>query len=116
MYYRVRQIYDGGMEHVSGTVKVGIGEEQPSSAAVLGNYPNPFQASTTITYEVRTLTDIQLAIWDLSGQPVQLLVERQQNSGVYQARFDADGLPSGTYFVRLRTPEGVESHKIILAK
>ena len=117
IYYRVRQIFSGGMERVSGTVKVGIGgEEQPHSATVIGNYPNPFNASTTISYEVREPSDVSLGIWDLSGQAVRHLVDRRLMPGTYHARFDAEGLPSGTYFVRLRTPEGIESHKVTLAK
>ncbi len=116
VYYRVRQILSDEVERVSGTIKVGIGGEQPHSAVLIGNYPNPFNATTTITYEVRQTSDVQLGIWDLSGQPVQALVDRRQSPGTYQARFEADGLPSGTYFVRLRTPGGLESHKVILTK
>lgn len=115
-YYRIRQQFEDGVERVSSMMKVGIGEEQPSSAAVIGNYPNPFNASTTIIYEVREMTELHLAIWDLSGQPIQTLVDRTQSAGTYQAHFDANDLPSGTYFVRLRTPDGIQSHKITLTK
>lgn len=116
VYYRVRQVLSSGMERVSGTIRVGVGDEQPSSVRVIGNYPNPFNVSTVITYEVREYSDIQMAVWDLSGQPVKTLVDRRLSPGTYQARFEGDDLPSGTYFVRLRTPHGVESHKLILAK
>ncbi len=116
VFFRVRQIMEDGFEEVSGTLKVGIGEEQPSAAVILGNYPNPFNTRTTISYEILESSDIELAVWDLSGQPVQTLVDRKLDPGIYEIAFDAGQLPSGTYFVQLRTSSGVQSHKVILAK
>lgn len=115
-YYRVRQIFRQGADRVSGTLKVGLGAEKPKIVVLFGNFPNPFNAATTITYELRENMNVHLAVWDLAGQPVATLVNRRQGPGVFETRFEAGDLPSGTYFVRLRTSEGIESHKMILTK
>jgi hypothetical protein len=116
-YYRIRQVFSDGMETVSRSLKVGMGnvpdEEQD---ALLNNYPNPFNPATTITYQLREDQHVQVSVWDLSGQLVAVLVDENQEAGEHQVPFEARDLPSGTYFVRMRTLEGVRSHQIILTK
>lgn len=116
VFYRIRQLTPEGGEVLSGTLRVGLGTGEAASVVLLGNFPNPFNATTTLTYEVRERMHIRLVIWDLAGQPVASLIDEIQNAGVYEARFDAADLPSGTYFARLRTPNRTISHKMILTK
>ncbi len=115
-FYRLRQIYPGGAERVSGTIKVGMGEVQPERITLVGNFPNPFNDMTTISYIVREQAHVRISVWDVSGQSVRGLVDRTQGPGSYEVRFDAGDLPSGTYFVRLRSRRGTKSHKMILMK
>ena len=97
-------------------IKVGLGAELPQSVVLIGNFPNPFNATTTISYEVREMEAVRLAVWDLAGQQVGVLVDRVHSPGTYEVAFSAENLPSGTYFARLETEEGIESHKMILTK
>lgn len=115
-FYRLRQIFAGGAERVSSTIKVGMGEEQPERITLVGNFPNPFNNLTTISYVVKEQTHVRLSVWDLSGQSISQLVDRVQTPGFYDVQFDAGDLPSGTYFVRLQGPGGTKSHKMILMK
>ena len=115
LFYRIRQLFSDGTERLSGTIKMGLGEEV-HSVSLVGNFPNPFNASTTITYEVHESEYIRLSIWDLSGQSIEELVNGIQDPGVYEVHFNANDLPSGTYFVRMQTPEGLQSSKMILMK
>lgn len=115
-YFRLRQVFAGGFERTSGTIKVGLGSEQPEQVTLVGNFPNPFNASTTISYSVAELSQIDLSVWDLSGQPVRQLVDQNQGPGFHEMQFDAGDLPSGTYFIRLETPSGTKSHKMILMR
>lgn len=116
-FYRVRQVFANGGERVSATIKLGLGPaELPATATLLGNFPNPFQSTTTITYEVQTAQQVRISVWDLSGHQVRVLVDQVQTAGKYEIVFQAGDLPSGTYFVRLETPSAVQSHQIILAK
>ena len=85
-------------------------------AAILGNYPNPFNPETTIRFEVRAAQPIRLSVFNVLGQRVQVLVDGWMESGEHEARFDGYGLPSGTYFTRLETTAGVVTHIIMLAK
>ncbi|MEX0746651.1 MAG: LamG-like jellyroll fold domain-containing protein, partial [Rhodothermales bacterium] len=113
-YYRVRQVYRRGVDRISGVIKVGLGAELPQTVLLIGNFPNPFNATTTISYEVRENEAVRLSVWDLAGQQIALLVNRVHAPGTYEVTFSADNLPSGTYFARMETEAGIRSHKMIL--
>jgi hypothetical protein len=115
-YFRLRQIFASGFERISGTIKVGLGVERPEQVTLVGNFPNPFNGSTTISYSVTEPLQVELSVWDLSGQPVRQLLDRDQGPGFHEMQFDAGDLPSGTYFIRLETPSGTKSHKMILMR
>lgn len=117
LYYRVRQRYRDGTSDVSGTLKVGLGADTTRAAATLiGNFPNPFQETTTVTYEVETARPVTVTIWDLAGHRVAQLAEGMHTPGYYERTFRAKDLPSGTYFVRLETPGGQQSHRMVLLR
>ena len=113
---RVRQQFTDGAERVSGTLKVGLGGGQASNVQLIGNFPNPFSETTTIAFEVRERQEVHLSVWDLSGHRLAELVNETKAPGYYEMPFQANNLPSGTYFVRLQTPEQTASHKMILLK
>ncbi len=69
------------------------------------NFPNPFNAQTTIGYELPAVTTVKLVIYDVLGKEVETLVNQVQNSGSYSVNFDAKDLPSGIYYYRLSTKE-----------
>ncbi|HMB90695.1 MAG TPA: LamG-like jellyroll fold domain-containing protein [Rhodothermales bacterium] len=115
-FYRVRQHFASGAERTSAAIKLGMARNEEENVVLLGNFPNPFNPTTTIAYDVREAQQVRLAVWDLSGQQVRLLVNRTQQPGHYEVRFDATELPSGTYFVRLSTRQSTQSHKMILTK
>jgi hypothetical protein len=117
LYYRVRQRYRDGTTHLSGTLKVGLGADTTSAAATLiGNFPNPFRETTTVTYEVEASLPVTITIWDLAGHRVAQLAEGVHAPGYYERTFRAADLPSGTYFVRLETPTGLQSHRMVLLR
>ncbi|GAB5519041.1 MAG: hypothetical protein RhofKO_12920 [Rhodothermales bacterium] len=65
------------------------------------NYPEPFSQQTTIRYEVIDTVPVQLHVYDLLGRRVRTLVDGVQDAGVYDVVYEADDLPTGTYFYRL---------------
>ncbi|GAB5517988.1 MAG: hypothetical protein RhofKO_02390 [Rhodothermales bacterium] len=65
------------------------------------NYPEPFSQQTTIRYEVINTVPVQIHVYDLLGRRVRTLVDGVQEAGVYDVVFEADDLPTGTYFYRL---------------
>ncbi|MCB0293321.1 MAG: T9SS type A sorting domain-containing protein, partial [Calditrichaeota bacterium] len=86
-----------------------ISDEQavlPAEYALLPNYPNPFNPSTTIQYDLPQASEITLTIYNMLGQQVRVLVQQSQPVGRHSSVWDgldADGLPvsSGIYFYRL---------------
>ena len=117
MFYRVRELLPGGGERVSDAVKVGMGRQDEDMTVVLtGSFPNPFNPATRISYTVRETQYVRLSVWDLSGQMISLLVDETVTPGYHEVPFDAEGLPSGSYFVRLSTSEGTQTHQMVLMK
>ena len=112
--YRLKQIdFDGAFSY---SEIVRIESKKPSEFALKGNYPNPFNPSTTIMYELPVESQINLLVFDLQGRLVQRLVDQQQRAGQYEVVFDANGLPSGTYFYRLQVGDRVYSNSMQLIK
>jgi len=88
----------------------------PASFALHHNYPNPFNPSTTISYELPGRSFVTLRIFNVLGQGVATLVNREVGLGKHQVQWDAAGLPSGVYFYRLDAEGYIMSRKMILTK
>ncbi|MFZ1728786.1 MAG: VWA domain-containing protein [Bacteroidota bacterium] len=127
--YLVRvDIYDNctvnGGPAVSYTWKVYVynptGIENPAAAAeyaILGNYPNPFNPGTVISYRLpEGRHDLRFEILDAAGRHVRTLLEGEQSGGHHQLAFDASGLPTGSYLARLISDGVVRTHRMILLK
>jgi hypothetical protein len=82
-------------------------------------YPNPFNPSTTISYEIPFgNSHVNLSIYDLRGRLVEVLVNETQSSQVdaYSILWNASNISSGIYFVRLQSGDAVKTQKIMLVK
>jgi len=86
------------------------------------NYPNPFNPTTTIAYEVpRPGSRVEIALYDVAGRRVAILVNEDKVPGSYSLSWDGrnrEGVPvaSGVYFLRMRAGEFVETKKLLLLK
>jgi len=118
VFYRLIQELEGQPSQISGVIKLGLGPEiLPPSAEILGNYPNPFNPQTLITYEVREPQHLQLSIINLSGLIVAVLSDHFHENGVFEVSWDGTEISSGIYFVRLRGQDGMtQTRQILLAK
>jgi len=90
--------------------------EIPQRATLLSNYPNPFNPSTTIPYELNQSADVRLEVYDMLGRRVALLVNETRQAGRHTAVFEAGSLSSGVYIARLVAGEQVFSRKMVLVK
>ncbi|MBK6911742.1 MAG: T9SS type A sorting domain-containing protein [bacterium] len=88
----------------------------PTDFTITGTYPNPFNASTTIEYALPTPAHVTLDVIDITGRNVRTLLDSEQPAGLHRLTFDANGLPSGLYFVRLTAPGRTDARKIVLLK
>lgn len=89
---------------------------KPLSFSLEQNYPNPFNPATTIRYTLNQSTFVELDIYNILGQKMKRLVNTFQHSGDYKISFDGGHWPSGLYFYRLKTSEGVLTRKMTLVK
>jgi hypothetical protein len=88
----------------------------PSSEILLANYPNPFNPTTTIRFNLPESGDIRLTVYDAAGREVATLFDGWSFAGERKIRFDASGLPSGVYFCRLASTAGNSTAKLMLVK
>jgi hypothetical protein len=97
-------------------------ENVPTTFALLQNYPNPFNPATAIRFEIPGTVQgmegstVSLAVYDLLGREVALLVNEKKAPGRYEVRFDASGLSSGVYLYRLSAGNYVQSRKMLLLR
>ncbi|MDE3057419.1 MAG: prolyl oligopeptidase family serine peptidase [Bacteroidota bacterium] len=89
---------------------------QPKTFSLLQNYPNPFNPSTTITFTLPAKAFVTLKIFDSLGRKVATLFSKEMVPGTYSKEWNAEGLPSGTYFARLQEGSYSETRKLILLK
>lgn len=90
--------------------------EAPASMRLYGNYPNPFNPSTTIRYSVAGSAKVTLEVFDILGRRVQTLVNQTQQPGLYEVQFNGSRLASGVYFVAFKAGNYTKTHKIMLLK
>ncbi len=97
-------------------VNTPVDPEIPQTAALHANYPNPFNPSTTIPFELSEASQVRMEVYDMLGRRVALLVNETLQAGRHTAVFDAGSLPSGMYIARLQAGGVVFSHKMLLVK
>jgi|GEM_PF-5053586 len=80
------------------------------------NFPNPFNAQTTIVYSLPRQAKAKLVVYNLLGQEIATLVDQVKPAGKYTVRFDASNLSNGIYTYRLFAGSGVITRKMLLLK
>ncbi|MEO8398365.1 MAG: T9SS type A sorting domain-containing protein, partial [Ignavibacteriaceae bacterium] len=95
--------------------------EIPLSFTLEQNYPNPFNPSTKIKYsipnvETHSNASVQLKVYDILGNEIATLVNKQQQQGNYEVNFDASKLASGVYIYKLNAGSFISSKKMTLLK
>jgi hypothetical protein len=88
----------------------------PSQFKLNQNYPNPFNSRTTISYQIPKASLVNLSIYNISGQLVEVLENGRKPANSYKVRWDAGGYASGIYFVRLSAGEHTSIRKMLLVK
>lgn len=117
--YRIKQTdFNGNYEYhnLAGEVNVGV----PASYSLSQNFPNPFNPSTTISYDIASDGKVNITVFDITGREVATLVNEVQTAGYYTVELNASGLNSGLYFYRITAGNVnggfVETKKMVLIK
>ena len=80
------------------------------------NFPNPFNPTTTIAFDLPRAGRVSLDVFDVRGRIVVRLIERDMNAGRHKTEFDASNIASGVYFYRLQAGDFEQTRKLILMK
>ncbi|GAB4321512.1 MAG: hypothetical protein Kow0074_12530 [Candidatus Zixiibacteriota bacterium] len=101
--------------------ELGGGAPLPTAFRLEQNFPNPFNPSTLIQYDLRAPADVKLEVFDIMGRTVSVLHDGYQEAGRYSAVWDGrdrngHSVASGIYFYRLTTPSFQAARKMVLLK
>jgi len=90
----------------------------PEEAELLPNYPEPVRRSTTIEYALPERQPVRLAVYDLLGRRVQVLVDGPRPAGFHRLQWPDRGgrIASGTYFLRLKTDATVKTERVTVVR
>jgi len=117
-YYKLRA-YNARSELVLESDAIKLGISGIRDFILSQNFPNPFNPSTTIQYELMGNSHVTIRVYDLIGKEVTTLVDKYQSAGKYTVDFDASkfaNLTSGIYFYKLETEKYSDVKKMILSK
>jgi hypothetical protein len=120
-FYRLKQTdLDGSIwfsEGIRIVALTGLKEgEIPTVFALFQSYPNPFNPSTRISYDVPTSSHVNIEVFNMLGAHVATLVNEMRLPGRYSVSFEAGDLPSGLYFYRLKSESYTEVKRMLLMK
>ena len=89
----------------------------PTNYELDQNFPNPFNSTTTISYKIKESGHIRILLFDVSGQKIEVLLDKNQTPGDYHFQWDARDMASGIYFYLLIVNDNpVSTRKMVLIK
>lgn len=88
----------------------------PNRFCLYQNSPNPFNPTTVIKYQIPKASYVILKIYDVIGNELATLVNRERAAGIYEVEFNSSGLSSGVYIYQLRAANFLATKKMILTK
>jgi hypothetical protein len=100
----------------NGSAAAATSEGIPSGYDLAGNYPNPFNPSTTIEFSLPEDGLVSLKVYNLVGREVASILEQRLPAGVHHVKFDAQNLPSGTYLYRMQAGAFKQTRTMTLMK
>ena len=100
----------------SSTTDISTEFSLPSNYILYNNYPNPFNPTTKIKYQIPQSNLVQIVVYDILGRKVTTLVNEQKPAGNYEVEFNASQFSSGDYFYELRAGDFRDVKKLVLLK
>jgi endonuclease/exonuclease/phosphatase family metal-dependent hydrolase len=94
----------------------GISYQTPNEFSLGQNFPNPFNPSTTIKFDIKNSETVKLVIYDVLGNTIETLVNEKLIAGSYEVKWNASRYSSGLYFYKLIADNYISTKKMILAK
>ena len=88
----------------------------PNDIILFPNYPNPFNPETTFSFNIGSLKQTSLRIYDIQGRLIETLVQGKINPGFHTMTWNASEVATGVYFVKLISGEKIKTRKIMVLK
>lgn len=111
------KIEPGTFDDIGPVINVATeGDELPRTTALHQNFPNPFNPTTSIQFDLAQAGPVRLDVYDSLGRLVKSLVDEERPAGTHAVRFDASKLASGLYLYRLSTSERSVARTMLLIK
>lgn len=89
---------------------------RPGGVTLHQNYPNPFNPITVISYQLPSVSNVELTVYNTLGEKVKTLVNGRQPAGDYHISFDASGLASGVYVYKLKAGMFTQTRTMIFVE
>ena len=86
------------------------------SFALYPAFPNPFNPETCLSFSMNSPGQVSLSVYNSSGMKVQTLMNGTHLSGSHNVYWKPENLPSGVYFIRLKTGQQTEAQKVLFLK
>ncbi|HMS33866.1 MAG TPA: T9SS type A sorting domain-containing protein [Ignavibacteria bacterium] len=118
VYFYKISVFDN-LNKIIITEEIKVGITEVPEFKLNQNNPNPFNPSTTISYQILVPTSVKLNVYSLTGQFVDILVDAYQTPGTYSVNFNAGNyneMSSGIYFYKLETNYTSDIKKMIFTK
>ncbi|MCD6594636.1 T9SS type A sorting domain-containing protein [bacterium] len=109
-------IADMGAFYYSQSTEINNNHSRIQSTHFNRNYPNPFNSTTAISYFISKSQNINIQIFDINGQLIKTLVDNYKTEGNHTILWNAEHLPSGIYFCKLKTEKSEFTRRIIFIK
>ncbi len=91
-------------------------KDVPLQFEVYQNFPNPFNPTTTVKYQIPELSFVSLKVYDVLGNELATLINEEKAVGTYAVEFNAKDIPSGIYFYQLKAGSFIETKKMVLLR
>ena len=112
-YGTILHTTNGGLTYIEEEEEI---DATSTTYSLSNSFPNPFNPTTTISYQLPLQRHVLLKVHDILGREVATLVNEVKQPGTYTVQFNASGLASGVYFYRLNAGSFVDVKKFLLVK
>jgi hypothetical protein len=115
--YRLRQVDTDGTAHRTDAVSLALGA--PGQLDLEAPVPNPASERATLRFAVPEglqAEEVRIGVYDLLGRQVATVADGRREAGRHEQQMDLSGMPSGTYFLRLRVGDEVQSQKLTVLR
>jgi len=119
--YRLLAVDENGISQVIGTKNLSVSANRKSileteEFALEASYPNPFNPSFTVPFSIQTAQDVNIRLYNMSGEIVAIVASGQYSSGEYNIHVSGDNLASGVYLLRAQVNGEQATQKMLLVK